>query len=342
MDFPLLTAGKSYAILLVNGIGSAGSLIFQNGKKRDHFTMKKVLTYLVIICLAVVCALNYTLFILPNRFAPSGVNGVCTMIQYLTGVSVGYLNLLVNLPLALVVYKLVSKPLALRSMVYVIAYSVGILILEQLDLSRFAYATDNGTSMILGPLVAGIIYGGCYSLLVKGSAYSGGTDFVAAVIHKYRPEKSVFWMIFALNVVVAGVSYFVYDYQMEPVILCILYCFTSSTVTDRLMKSGRSAVRFEIITDYPQEISDAIIHRLHHSATLLPGKGMYLGKETSILICIVNKSQVAALSAIIRSYPKTFAAVSQVGEVMGNFKHLTNNGKLAKDFLDQGDGSAAQ
>lgn len=301
--------------------------------------MKKVLTYTVISAIALVCALNYTLFILPNRFAPSGLNGICTMIQYLTGISVGYLSLLINLPLALVVYKLVSKPLAVRSMVYVVVYSVGILILEQMDLSRFAYATDNGTSAILGPLVAGIIYGACYSLLVKGSAYSGGTDFVAAVIHKYRPEKSVFWMIFALNVVVALASFFVYDYQMEPVILCILYCFTSSTVTDRLMKSGRSAIRFEIITDYPQEISQAIIEKLHHSATLLPGKGMYRGKETSILICIVNKSQVTALAGIIRSYPHTFAAVSQVGEVMGNFKHLTNDGKEAHNFLDGGDGS---
>lgn len=76
-----------------------------------------------------------------------------------------------------------------------------------------------------------------------------------------------------------------------------------STVTDRLAKSGRSAVRFEIITDYPKEIAGAIITRLHHSATLLPGKGMYLGKETNILICIVNRTQVAALSSIIKSTP---------------------------------------
>ena len=67
---------------------------------------------------------------------------------------------------------------------------------------------------------------------------------------------------------------------------------------------------------------------------------MYLGKETNILICVVNKTQVVALSSIIRSYPHTFAVVSQVGEVMGNFKHLNNNGKYTKDFLDEGDGSA--
>lgn len=302
--------------------------------------MKKALTYLVIVCIALVCALNYELFVFPNNFAPSGLNGVCTMIQHIAGISVGYLSLLINIPLALLVYFKVSKPLAIRSMVYVVTFSVGLLVFDHVDLSAFAYSTDTGTSTILGPLVGGIIYGSCYALLVRASAYSGGTDFIAALIHKSHPEKSVIFLIMGLNVIVAMASFFVYDYKMEPVILCILYSFTSSTVSDRLMKNGRSAVRFEIITDYPDAISDAIIHKLHHSATLLPGKGMYLGKETNILICVVNRTQVAAMSAIVRSYPNTFAVVSQVGEVMGNFKHLTNKGEYEKELLDQGDGQA--
>ena len=302
--------------------------------------MKKFWTYLVIMGVAVVCAVNYEIFVFPNKFAPSGLNGICTMIQYISGVSIGYLSLLINIPLAFMVYKCISKPLAIRSMVYVVTFSLSLLILDKLDLSALAYSTDTGTSTILGPLVAGIIYGGCYSVLVRASAYSGGTDFVAAMIHKYHPEQSLFWLIFGINSIVAFGSYFVYGYQVEPVILCILYSFASSTVTDRLAKSGRSAVRFEIITDYPKEIAGAIINRLHHSATLLPGKGMYLGKETNILICIVNRTQVAALSSIIKEYPHTFAAVSQVGEVMGNFKHLTNDGRPTHDFLDPGDGNA--
>ena len=302
--------------------------------------IKKGLTYLVIICIACICALNYTLFVFPNQFAPSGLNGICTMIQYTTGIRVGYLSLLINIPLAVLVYFLVSKPLAVRSTVYVASFSAALLIFEQLDLSRFTYATESGTSAILGPLVAGVLYGSCYSMLVRASAYSGGTDFVAALIHKSHPEKSIFYLIFAMNVCIALASYFVYDYKVEPVILCILYSFTSSTVSDRLMKHGRSAVRFEIITEHPQEIADAIIHQLHHSATLLPGKGMYLGKEESILICVVNKTQAVALSAIVRSYPHTFAVVSQVGEVVGNFKHLTVDGKPEKELLDPGDGKS--
>ena len=302
--------------------------------------MKKVVTYLVIVLIALVCALNYELFIFPNRFAPAGLNGICTMIQHVFGISVGYMSLLINIPLALLVYFKVSKPLAIRSMVSVVTFSVALVILDHVDLSAFAYATENGTSAILGPLVGGVIYGTCYSWLLKASAYSGGTDFVAALIHKKRPDQSVIGLIFTLNAIVAVVSYFVYDYQMEPVILCILYSVTSSTVSERNTKSGRSAIRFEIVTDHPEELAEDIIHKLHHSATLIPAKGMYLGRETNILICVVNKTQIAALSAVIRKYPNTFAVMSSVSEVMGNFKHVTNDGKYEKQFLDQGDGQA--
>ena len=303
-------------------------------------TAKKVLTYSVIIVIALVCALNYKVFIFPNRFAPSGLNGICTMIQYVTGINIGYLSMLINVPLAIWVFFYVSKPLAVRSMVYVVTFSVASVLLEYVDMSQFVYYTETGTSAILGPLVAGIIFGGCYSWLLRASAYSGGTDFVAAIVHKYRPEKSIFGLIFTMNVMVAIASFFVYDYQIEPVILCIMYAFMSSTVSEKLTKNGRSAVRFEIITDYPEEISNEIINKLHHSATLVPGRGMYLNKEVSMLFCVVNNSQVTKLSAICRKYPNTFAIIDPVSEVMGNFKKIDTKGKQEKTLLDAADGKA--
>lgn len=301
------------------------------------YRIKKVLTYTVIILVAAMGALNYELFVFPNQFAPAGLNGICTMIQYLGGISVGYLSLLINIPLAVAVFFKVSRSLALRSMVYVVVFSLLLVVFDHVDISHFAYSTPS--SAILGPLVAGIIHGTCFSLLVRASAYSGGTDFIASLIHKFKPHVNFFWTLFALNVTVAVISFFVYGYKIEPVLLCIIYSFTSSTVSDKLNKSGRSAVRFEIVTDDPQAISDAIIKRLHHSATLVPGKGMYHGKETNLLICVVNRTQAATLSAIVREHPGTFAVMSQVSEVMGNFKHIDNQGNVEVPLLDKGDGT---
>ena len=302
--------------------------------------VKKAFTYFAIVLTALMCAMNYQLFVFPNQFAPAGINGVATMIQYTLGINVGYMSLLINIPLAALVFFLVSKPWAIRSMLYVFVFSVALVVLDYIDLSRFAYSTETGTSTIMGPLVAGIIQGTAYSILFRASAYSGGTDFVAALIHKRHPEKSMFGLIFVLNSIVAAASYFVYNYRIEPVIMCILYSFTSTTVSDKLMKNGRSAVRFEIITEHPQDIADAIIHNFRHSATLIPGKGMYKGKEVSVLICIVNRTQVTALSSLIRTFPNTFATICPVDEVMGNFKKISIDGKIEKEYLDQADGKA--
>ncbi len=300
--------------------------------------LKKAWTYLVIAGVGILGALNYELFVFPNQFAPSGVNGICTIIQYVFNIRVSSLSLIINVPLAFLCFFKVSKPIAMRSMVYVLAFSLGLMLFDYMDLTMIAYNTDNGTSRIMGPLAAGIIQGFCYTILARASAYTGGTDFVSALIHVRYPEKSVYGLTFVMNVLIACTSYFVYGYQMEPVIMCILYSFTSSTLVERRLKSGREAVCFEIITDYPQEISQEIISNIHHTTTLIPAKGMYSGRETNLLICVVNKTQVVVVSNIIRKYPHTFALMDPVSEVMGNFKSLKTDGTQTTDLLDHGDG----
>ena len=43
---------------------------------------KKVLTYAVIVAIATVCALNYELFVFPNKFAPSGLTAFSTAVCF--------------------------------------------------------------------------------------------------------------------------------------------------------------------------------------------------------------------------------------------------------------------
>ena len=100
----------------------------------------------------------------------------------------------------------------------------------------------------------------------------------------------------------------------------------------------REAICFEIITDYPEEITREIIERTGHSTTLIPAKGMYSGKDTNLLICVVNKTQAAAVIDICRSYSNTFTIMDPVGQVVGNFKNMSDKGKEVVEMLDSGDG----
>lgn len=283
--------------------------------------MKKFFEYILIAVLAVLSALIYIIFVFPNSFAPAGFNGIATMIQYVFGFNAGYLSLLINVPLILIVFFCVDKEFAAKSLVYIVFFSGALILLQEpfLDLSAFIYQTDNGTSKILGPLVAGILNGGILGIALMANGSSGGTDLCAAIIHKFKPAYNFIWVNFALTTVVALVSYFVYDYEIEPVILCILYSYFSSNVSDKMLKGSREAIKFEIITNNPEEISREIIEKLGHSATLINAEGCYSHDRKSMLVCVINKDQIVKLKQILNKYPGSFASISNVTNTVGRF-----------------------
>lgn len=296
--------------------------------------MKKIVSYLMVVLIALMMALNYQLFVFPNSFAPAGLNGIFTMIQHVLGFKLSYTSIILNVPLAILVFFTVSRPFALRSLTYTLAFSGFLMLFDQVDLSGFAYSTT--VSTLLGPAVAGLITGfGGYYMHRIGACY-GGTEFIAKLIHKKRPAFNLFTIIFALNVAVAIASYFVYDYKIEPVLLCIIYSYASSSVRDNMNQKHQSAVRCEIITEHPEQLGREIIEKLHHSATVMTGKGLYTGEEKTILVCILNPSQVTELTKVVARYPGSFVTVSHVNTVLGNFKRLDSNSKPEKQIYDTG------
>ena len=78
-------------------------------QKKVNPKLKAIIDYAVLFALAVLMALNYQIFILHNAFAPSGINGLATMIQYMFNFSVGYFSLAINVPLAIMCYFFVNK-----------------------------------------------------------------------------------------------------------------------------------------------------------------------------------------------------------------------------------------
>ena len=295
---------------------------------------KKVVSYLFVILLGLVLALGYQLFVFPNDFAPAGLNGIFTMIQYLFGFKLSNASLILNIPLYILVYFKVSKPFANRAMVFLLSFSGFLSLLDLVDLSPFVYSTTIST--LLGPAVGGMISGFCgYYMHLMGTCM-GGTEYIAKLLHKKNPNFNFFSIIFGLNVVVACISYFVYDYKIEPVLLCIIYSYFSSSIREILNRKHQSALRCEIVTDEGEVLGKEIIERLHHSVTKMPGKGLYTGKEKDVLVCILNPAQLNELTKIVNRYPGSFVTVSQVNTVMGMLARLDSHNNPEKELLDSG------
>ena len=292
--------------------------------------------WLVMIVGAIVMGFIYEIFIFPNNFAPAGFQGIATMVQYMFHFNAGYFTTLINLPLLVLAWRHVDRTFTIRTAVFLLFFSATMLVLSNVDLSAFIYHTDNGTSTILGPIAAGIINGAIYSIVFRCNGSSGGTDIIAAIIRVRRPEASFVWVIFSLNAFVAAISYFVYHFQIEPVLMCLVYSFLSAWVSGDLLKKGKRALKFEVVTDQAQALSEALLAEMHHGVTMLPAEGMYSGEPKSLVICIVNRYQLVQFHEILARFPGSFAYVSDVNETMGNFQkaeHMKSSGNHRPDNL---------
>ncbi len=285
----------------------------------------QVFSYAVVIAMAVLLAVNYHLFIVENHFAPAGLNGIATMIQFKTGFSISYMSLLINVPLCILAYFLVEKEYAVKSLVFSVVYSVSYLFLQQLPLDHLKYdAQDHNT--IFPVIISGVISGVVSGICLKNVASTGGTDILSKYINKVRPDFNFFVVTFVLNALVAGISLFVYadgsgaDY--EPVALCITYCCISTFVGNYIIRGTKTAYKFTVITTHPDEIIEEVTHKLRHSVTRLSGQGGYTNAEKTVLLCVVNKHQLIDFKKIIEQYDDTFSFYELANETYGNFKHI--------------------
>ncbi len=80
-----------------------------------------------------------------------------------------------------------------------------------------------------------------------------------------------------------------------------------------------------IITDKTKAVSDRILTDLKRGVTAIAGKGMYTGKDHSVLMCAITVTEIHNLkSAVAGEDPNAFVIVSPAHEVLGRgFNQLT-------------------
>ena len=292
--------------------------------------VQAIMSYLKIVFSAALLAGAYHVFVVRNGFAPAGLNGIATMVQYKTGFSIGYISLLINIPLCVLAYFLINHKFALRSLSFCLTYSIVFLALQRLGLEQFQYITDGHDTIypvILSGVAGGFVYGVCF----KQNASTGGTDIVSKYITGKRPELNFFWITFSLNAIVAVVSFFVYArkdelgvliYDYKPVCLCVMYCFISSYIGSYIIKGTKTACEFTIITSHPEELIEEISTTLKHSCTKISGTGSFSDGEKTVLLCVVNNRQIVDFQNILHKYDDTFSFSKTVNETYGNFKKI--------------------
>ncbi len=262
---------------------------------------------------AVIAATNINTFVNSGSLVPGGFSGVSLILVRVAAkyfdftLNYSVLYLLFNIPAAILVFKHVSKRFTLISLVYIGVVSLMVEIIPSFEITH---------DPLLISVFGGIISGAACSLVLRGNACCGGTDFISIYFAKQK-QKSVWNEIFAVNVAMLIVSGVLFTW--ESALYSIIFQFVNTQIVNTFDTRYKRS-NFIIISDKAQEIAHAVYEKYHHSVTLFDAIGGYTNTKKTVLYTIVGEYEANSLiSTILEIDPKAFISIDKNQRLVGNF-----------------------
>lgn len=273
--------------------------------------MKKyIVQYLTVVIGALIAAVSCNLFLIPNHFLSGGITGIAIIFHYLFDLPIGIQNIVLNIPILYIAYHFFGKRYFFNTILGTILYSVFI------DLtSSITLYTPLHNNPMLSAIVAGVISGIGFGLILRASANTGGADVIAALIRKLY-SYNIGTMIFALNCLIVLCGMFLFNF--ETAIYTLIYMYIMGEVDNRIVTGFNKRKSVMIISDRSDEIANLIMGELGRGVTFISGEGGYTHKKKKILYIVINLTQLSKIKEIALSTDKqAFFIISNASEVNG-------------------------
>lgn len=257
-------------------------------------------------------ALGTYVFIAPNQIAPGGVSGVAILINFLTNIPIGWLNLLINIPLLILGLFFLGKRFVIKSILSVLAFTV---------FYDYIFAWTNlpqytGDSM-LAALFGGVLSGTGIALTFMVDGSTGGIDVSSKVVQMKLPHIPIGKIVFLTDVVIIAVSTVVFK-SVSSALYATIAMFVTAQIIDALLYGLDAGKMVMIISDHSDELAKEIIKRADRGVTKLMGNGAYENKEKVVLLCAVRRNEYYHLKRIVQQIdPAAFIIVTTASEVVG-------------------------
>lgn len=201
-------------------------------------------------------------------------------------ISISVFLIVLNLPVALVCAKSISKKFTLMSLLQIVLASIFLVIFNFKPIF---------TSVILNVTVGAFIYGLQLVMALRAGGSTGGTDFIALYVAN-KISKTIWEYIFAFNAILLLALGFLFGWDKAGYSL-IFQFVTTYTVNKFYTRYVR--VTIQVITACPDEIIQEYMKVIHHGITKARGEGGYSKKEYGILYAVVSSSEVRKVVDII-------------------------------------------
>ena len=276
---------------------------------------------------ALVSVVSLHTFVIPANFAPSGIDGVGTILYEITGWNMGWFKILINIPLMISAWFFLNRKYVLYVTLFTLLDSVGLIVLEQVHFYTFIPTGLTQAEAVgyrlLSSIFAGVMQGISIGIMLKLGYSSGGVDIIAGLVHKAKAHFNVERVISICSYTIVGVSYFVY-WDLTSILLSVILIFVCEWTISGVLSKERFAMEVKVITKEPDKIKDEILYRHKHSATVVKAQGMYSGDDYYMVISVLNSRDVPTFMNTMKQHPDTFVYFSDGVRVQGEF-HFTED-----------------
>ncbi|MFJ5714973.1 YitT family protein [Neobacillus sp. NPDC093127] len=268
----------------------------------------------IVIFGALLNAIAMNLFLIPANVYSSGFTGIAQLLSKVLSdytpihISMGFLLLLLNIPVAILGWIKVGKSFTVYSFLSVVLSS---LFLTMIPIKQLSH------DILLNAVFGGVILAIGVGITLKWGASTGGVDIIAMVLSRMK-DKPIGPYMFVLNGIIIMTAGLLYGPEKALYTLVALY--TSTRVIDAI-HTRHAKLTAMIITKKTDELKKAIHASLVRGITMIPAKGAFSNETRDMLMIVITRYELYDLERIIQEVdPNAFTNIIQTTGVYGFFR----------------------
>jgi len=264
-----------------------------------------------IIAGSLIASLSIRLFIRPAGLLSGGLSGIALVLEYTLGIPLALSVFVLNIPVFYLGLRKLQRGYMLRSLIGVLSFTLFLLAWEQLIRIDEPITED----LLLTALFGGALNGIGLGMVFRGRGSVGGTDIIALVLNRTY-SFSLGSSGFALNAIPLVIGVFLFDIRSIGYTLVAMY--VSSKLVDKVQAGFITSKTVTIVSTRHEDISQAIIQRVHRGVTLIQGQGAFSRDDKRVILTTISLTQLPKLKDIVAELdPDAFMTVTDTSEVLG-------------------------
>lgn len=244
------------------------------------------------------------------NFAPGGLSGLALIMNYLWGLPIGTMTLVLNIPFVIISYKIVGKKFMFKTARTMVICTIF------LDFV-FPHTPAYEGSPFMAALYSGVFLGAGLAMFYMRGSSSGGTDFLTMSIKVLKPHLSIGFVTMAIDLVIILLGWPVFG-NVDSVLYGLAATFVTSVVIDKIMYGMDAGTLAIIITNEGQAVAERIGEITGRGSTAIQAMGTYTQKDRDVLLCACSSSQAYTVrKAVLEVDENAFVMLTETSQVFG-------------------------